>query len=84
MKYIFKKLNNVSNVYFNFYIVGDQIYQWYMGRRTVFGKLTAEKSGDGAREYTDREKWIMDKFSFLKGHITRLTGRNIASVSNQK
>ncbi len=54
-----------------------------MGRRTVFGKLTAEKSGDGALVYTDREQWTLDKFKFLKGHITRLTGRNIASVSTK-
>ncbi len=47
----------------------------------MFGKLTAEKSGDGARIYTDREQWTIDKFQFLKGHITRLKGRNIASVS---
>ncbi len=47
----------------------------------MFGKLTAEKSGDGARIYKDREQWTLDKFQFLKGHITRLTERNIASVS---
>ncbi len=63
------------------YIVGKQVYQWYMGTRTVFGKLTAEKSGDGGWVYTDCEQWTPDKFQFLKGHITRVTGRNIASVS---
>ncbi len=57
------------------------MYQWYMGRMTVIGKLTAEKSGDGARIYTDREQWTPDKFQFLKGHNTRLTGCNIPSVS---
>ncbi len=40
-------LDNVSNVSLILYIVGKQVYQWYMGRRTVFGKLTTEKSGDG-------------------------------------
>ncbi len=73
--------DNVSNVSLILYIVGKQVYQGYMGRRTVFGKLTAEKSGDGAQVYMDREQWTLDKFQFLKGHITRLTGCNIASVS---
>ncbi len=72
---------NVSNVCFILYIVGKKVYQWYMGRRTVFGKQTTEKSGDGAHIYTDCEQWTLDKFQFLKGHITRLTGRNIACVS---
>ncbi len=73
--------DNVSNVSLILYIAGKQVYQWYMGSRTVFGKLTAEKSGDGARIFTDREQWTLNKFQFLKGHITRLTRRNIASVS---
>ncbi len=47
---------NVSNVSLILYIVGRQVYQWYMGRRTVFGQMTAEKSGDGARIYTDHEQ----------------------------
>ncbi len=47
----------------------------------MFGKLIAEKSGDGAHFYTDHEQWTLEKFQFLKGHITRLTGLNIASVS---
>ncbi len=73
--------DNVSNVSLSLYIVGKQVYQWYMGRRTVYGKLTADKSGDEAKVYTDREQWTLDKFQFLKSDITRLTGHNIASVS---
>ncbi len=69
--------DNVSNVSLIFYIVGTQVYQWYMGRRTVYGKLATDKSDDGAKVYTDREHWTLDKFQFLKGHITRLTGHNI-------
>ncbi len=52
-----------------------------MERHTVFGKLSAEKSGDGARVLIVREQWTLDKFKFLKGHITRLAGCNVASVS---
>ncbi len=71
---------NVSNVSLILYIVGKQEYQSYMCSRTVFGKLTANKSGDGAKIYTDREQWTLDKFHILKGRITRLTECNIASV----
>ncbi len=53
-----------------------------MGKRTVFGKLTSiHKSGDGARVLTDRKQWTLDKFKFLNGHITKLAGRNVTSVS---
>ncbi len=51
-----------TNVSLILYIVGKQVYQWYMGRMTAFGKLTAEKSGNGAWIYTDREQWTLDKF----------------------
>ncbi len=71
----------VSNVCFILYCAGKQVYQLYIGRRTVYGKLTHEKSRDGAWELTDREKWTRDKFHFLKGNISRVTGSNISSVS---
>ncbi len=57
------------------------MYHLYIGRTTVYGKLTAEKSGDGAKVLSDCEQWTIDNFHFLKGHITRLTGCTIASVS---
>ena len=50
--------------------------------RTQFGKLLQKKSGDGDREYTDREKWIMSQFSFLKNHIVRVASRQAGLHTN--
>ena len=38
---------------------------WFKGMRTRYGKLTSKKSGDGAKEHTDRDTWILRSFSFL-------------------
>ena len=43
---------------------------WFKRMRTRYGKLTSKKSGDGAREYTDRDSWILRSFSFLDDHIS--------------
>ena len=43
--------------------------------RTQFGKLIQKKSGDGARDYTEREKWVIGKFDFLKSHIVQVASR---------
>lgn len=49
--------------------------------RTTYGRLTKTVSGQGSKIMTDRERWIVDKFSFLKGHIARMVSRNPVSVS---
>ena len=54
---------------------------WYKSLRTRLGKLTFKKSGEGSAEKTDRDKWILDRFDFLKKHIHRVRGRVGASVS---
>ena len=33
---------------------------WFKGMRTRYGKLTCKKSGDGAKEHTDRDTWNSD------------------------
>ena len=43
--------------------------------RTQFGKLIQKKSDDAAREHTDREKWVLTKFAFLRSHIVRVASR---------
>lgn len=48
-----------------------QLEQWLTTIRTRFGRLSKEKSGQGAVRLTDREKWILRTFHFLKPHITR-------------
>ncbi len=52
--------------------------QTWMSR---YGRLIQTKSGQGVKEHTEREVWILDKFSFLKDHIARQTSRHGVSVS---
>ena len=54
---------------------------WYKSQRTRYGKLLEKKSGQGTKLLTDREKWILEKWSFLKIFITRQQGRVPSSVS---
>lgn len=42
---------------------------WYSSMRTRYGKLVKMKSGDGATERTDRDRFIATHFAFLKNHI---------------
>lgn len=54
--------------------------RWYDSMRTRFGKLTLTKSGQGANERTDRDRWILDTFSFLSKHIVRVSTKHGVSV----
>ncbi|XP_050706187.1 uncharacterized protein LOC126991475 [Eriocheir sinensis] len=50
-------------------VKGGQISTWIDTHRTRFCKLTTPKSGSGRPVLSVREKWIFEKFSFLKEHI---------------
>ncbi|XP_066957984.1 uncharacterized protein [Macrobrachium rosenbergii] len=51
-------------------VSGRELRTWFTSLRSRFGLLTAEKSGQGTgRRLTDREKWILNIFHFLKPHI---------------
>ncbi|XP_050706787.1 uncharacterized protein LOC126992169 [Eriocheir sinensis] len=50
-------------------VKGGQIFTWIDTHRTRFCKLTTPKSGSGRPVLSVREKWIFEKFSFLKEHI---------------
>ncbi len=54
---------------------------WYDSIRTKVGKITGVKSGSAAKEYTDRDNFLMENFSFLKDHISRVPSRQAVSVS---
>ncbi|XP_078592455.1 uncharacterized protein LOC144871200 [Branchiostoma floridae x Branchiostoma japonicum] len=48
----------------------DLVKRWYMSMRTRYGKLSEE--GYKEKEHqTFRERWIIERFSFLDGHIIR-------------
>ena len=45
--------------------------KWIDTQRTRYGKLTQTKSGQAAEKNTERQTWLKDSFSFLRGHIRR-------------
>ena len=47
------------------------VKKWFDTQRTRYGKLTQTKSGQGAEKSTERQTWLKDSFSFLRGHIRR-------------
>ena len=49
-----------------------QLKVWTDSMRTTLGKLTRKKSGQEAKDYTDREKWILENFGYLTDHIRRI------------
>ena len=50
----------------------EELKKLFDSIRTRFGKLSAGgKSGQGAPQVTDREKWILNTFLFLRPHIVR-------------
>lgn len=59
----------------------EDLQVWYKSMRTMYGKLSQHKSGDGCRELTERDKWVKESFSFLSRHIVRVVSRQAVSVS---
>ena len=49
----------------------DACQKWFQSQRTLFGKVTHMKSGQGEPVLTERQKWIRDNFDFLRDHIVR-------------
>lgn len=47
--------------------------------RTKFGRLTLKKSGDGAKELTDRDQWILSAFSYPRQHAVWIVSRQTVS-----
>ena len=47
------------------------VKKWFESQHTRYGKLTQTKSGQAAEKSTERQTWLKDSFSFLRGHIRR-------------
>ena len=55
---------------------------WVDSKRTQYGKLTSNKpSGGPATRLTQRDEWIIERFAFMKVHISRHASRHVQSVS---
>ena len=47
------------------------VKKWFKTHCSRYGKLTQTKSGQAAEKSTERQTWVKDSFSFLRGHIRR-------------
>ena len=58
-----------------------QVQKWYKTVRTKFGKLTADgPSGRRKKTLTSKEKWILNRFDFLRAHIVSSAGKEVSSI----
>ena len=46
----------------------NTVKQWFETQRTRYGKLTHMNSGQAAVKSTERQTWLQERFSFLRGH----------------
>ena len=47
----------------------ENLKGWFRSFRDTHTCLNKRKSGDGGQRFTEREDWIVTKFSFLKSVI---------------
>ena len=52
----------------------NDVKQWYTSKRTTFGKVSKNKSGQAPASFTPRQQWVYDRMSFMRGHIRRIPG----------
>jgi hypothetical protein len=50
--------------------------------RTIYGKLTSEKSGKGREDPSERQQWVINSFRFLDAYIKRTRSRSSSKVCN--
>ena len=62
----------------------EMLQIWYRSLRTRYGCLLKKMSGDRAAEFTERDKWILSIFSFLRAHIYDVKKRATVSLSKIK
>ena len=61
---------------------GQQLKTWFTNMRTMFGKMLRRKSRQGAKPWTARQTWCLERFNFLKKHVqVRTTAIQMGSVS---
>ncbi|KAG0710533.1 hypothetical protein GWK47_022629 [Chionoecetes opilio] len=50
-------------------ISSEHLWTWFKSLRDMFTRLDKKKSGDGQPTFTEREKWIREKFKFFQRAI---------------
>ena len=61
----------------------NTVKKWFETEHTKYGKLTQTKSGQAAEKSTERQTWLKDSFSFLRGHIRRREFLSLLHSSHQ-
>ena len=52
------------------YVPAEVLKHWFAGQRTMYGKeKDRSRSGAGQPLLTARQKWVLDKWAFVKTHI---------------
>lgn len=62
----------------------DILKTWYRSIRTRFTRLMHRKSGDGSGELTERGRWILKNFAWLRVHVVEVKKKTTVSVSTIK
>ncbi|XP_068215325.1 uncharacterized protein [Palaemon carinicauda] len=52
-------------------VTAQDLKTWFASLRSRFGRLSKEECCDVSRRLTEREKWVINTFRFLKPHIVR-------------
>ena len=60
----------------------NTVEKWFETQRTRYGKHTHTKTGQAAVKSTERQTWLRDSFSFLRGHIRRKGVSKSSSVTS--
>ena len=61
----------------------NNVKKWFETQCTRYGKLTQMKSGQAAEKSIERQTWLKDSFSFLRGHIRRKECLSLLHSSHQ-
>ena len=59
----------------------DILKTWYRSIRTRYTRLVHRKSGDGASDLTERDRWILQNFAWLRVHVVEVHKKTTVSVS---
>ena len=52
------------------YVTAEVLKHWFAGQRTMYCKEKDwSKSGAGQPQLTARQKWVLNKWAFVKTHI---------------
>ncbi|CAC5411106.1 unnamed protein product [Mytilus coruscus] len=56
---------------------------WYSSMSTRYGRLK-KKSGDGDKELTERDDWVIRNFDFLHPHVHEVQKKTLVSVNEEE